>query len=154
MFNLAFLASSASQLISLESLDFFFLRALAYHSKVLFGPWPGPSPTPLRSHPSGTPAFWDTAGIILTLLPVLHLPELLQLQGLGPSRVRQLQCKYTMGSASSTLAPRRQNPNPRCLTVPSLHGNPPDAATCREGEGWGAGRLKEECRSGSAWSGR
>lgn len=153
MFNLVFLASSASQLISLESLEFYFIfseKELSHHSKLLFEVCSGPSPSPLRPNPSGIPAFRDTAGAVLTLLPSLHLPKLLQLQDLGPGVVRQLQCQHTMGFANPSLAPRRQNPNPRCLTVPSLHGNPPDAATCREGEGWGAGRLKEECWSGSA----
>lgn len=82
---------------------------------------------------------------ILTPRPILHLPKLLQLQGLRPPGVRPLQCEHTVGSASSPLAPRRQKPNPRCLTLPSLHGNPPEAATCREGEGWG-GRKTERRR--------
>lgn len=80
-----------------------------------------------------------------------HLPfcsvsppsALLQLRALGPSRVRKLQCQHTAGAASSPLAPRRQNPNPRCLAVSSLHGNPPDEATCRERD-WRLGGKTED----------
>lgn len=78
-----------------------------------------------------------------SFLPVSPLPELLQLQALGPSGVRMLQCKHTEGSASSLLAPRRQNPNPSCLSpafMEILQMKPPAE---KGGRGWRLGRKTE-----------
>lgn len=143
MFSLAFLAS---QSVPLESFEFLErtdkpigifssrLKTVQADRQPLSALFP--------QNLSGNPAFWDTAGISPSGLPVSPPSALLQLQALGPSRVRKLQCQHTAGAASSPLAPRRQNPNPRCLAVSSLHGNPPGKATCRDRD-WRLGGKTE-----------